>query len=131
MAFGDSLNWIACPAVIRRRVRNYVLLAITISLAAPGLVLLRDPLSIPREPWGRYGPLVLALIPLFIMWPMFFLGRRRMHTEFNEAGGRLCTHCAYNLAPMGERGICPECGKAFDAQTDEAMWTKAGFKCEK
>jgi len=38
MVFGDSLNWMVCPAVIRRRVRNYLLVAITIALAAPGLM---------------------------------------------------------------------------------------------
>jgi hypothetical protein len=32
---------------------------------------------------------------------------------------------------MDEHGICPECGKAFDAHADAAMWTTAGFTCGK
>jgi hypothetical protein len=127
MAFGDSLNWMACPPVIRKRVRNYVLAALLACAAGIGLVVFRDPLGIPYEPWGRYGPLVFALMPILVFWPMFLLGRRRFFRVFKEAGGRLCTHCAYNLSPMGESGTCPECGKPHDAKADKAMWEVAGY----
>lgn len=130
MAFGDMLNWFQCPPVIRRQVRNSVLAAVVFSGAAVGLVVLREPLGIPREPWGRYGPLVLGLTPVVVLWPMFLLGRRRMRRQFSEARGRLCTHCGYNLAPMGESGTCPECGERFDAAADAGMWKAAEFKRE-
>jgi hypothetical protein len=128
MALGDMLNWAGCPPAIRRQVRNYVLGAIAVSAAAVVLIVVRDPLGIPREPWGRYGPLALGLIPICVLWPMFLFSRRRVRRQFDEAGGRLCTHCAYNLATMGDRGTCPECGEQFNACTDAAMWTAAGFR---
>lgn len=127
MALGDSLNWMACPPVIRRSVRNYVLAALLACAAGLALVVFRDALGIPREPWGRYGPLFFGLMPIFVFWPMFLLGRRRIARQFKEARGRLCTHCAYNLSPMGASGTCPECGKLFDVEADIAMWKSAGY----
>ena len=130
MALGDHLNWWENPPVIRKQVRNAVLASIVIGLLAPAMVLLRKPLGIPFEPWGRYGPLVIGLTSILIVWPLFFMSRARMRREFHEARGRLCTHCAYNLTALSERGTCPECGKPFDAQADAAMWEAAGFTRE-
>ncbi len=128
MAHGEFLTWWNCPPVIRRHVRNAVLGAIAFSCAAIALVLVRDPLGIPREPWGRYGPLVFGLMPIGVVWPLFVLRRVRIRKQFNDARGRLCTHCAYNLLPMNDQGICPECGKPFDASADAETWQLAGFK---
>lgn len=127
MALGDQLTWWQVPPVLRKQVRNYVLAAIACSLAAVVLVWLRNPLGIPREPWGRYGPLVFGLLPLAIVWPLFLLGRRRIHRDFIEARGRLCTHCAYNLTSTADQGTCPECGKPFDAAKDAETWRLSGF----
>ena len=130
MAVGDQFNWWECPPVIRRQVRNAVLLSIILGLAAPALVLLRTPLGIPFEPWGRYGPLALGLVSLAVIWPLFIINRRRLRRQFHEACGRLCTHCGYNLKSLGERGTCPECGELFDAHADAAMWKTAGYTHE-
>ena len=127
MAIGDHLTWWECPPVIRKQVRNAVLATIILGLAAPALVMLRDPLGIPYEPWGRYGPIAFGLMPIVLVWPLLVLSRRRMRRQFHEALGRLCTHCAYNLTALSERGTCPECGKPFDAQADKAMWDAAGY----
>ena len=113
--------------MIRKQVRNAVLATIILGLAAPALVMLRDPLGIPYEPWGRYGPLVFGLMPIVVVWPLLVLSRRRMRRQFHEARGRLCTHCAYNLTATSDHGTCPECGKPFSVQADQAMWHAAGY----
>ncbi len=53
--------------------------------------------------------------------------RRRIQREFDAAGGRLCTHCGYNLKDLPPRGGCPECGHEFDAEFDAKTWAGAGF----
>src|SRR5688572_10634777 len=110
MDLSGLLPWRYVPPAIRKRVRNYLLAACLAPIAAIALVIFDEPLGIPREPWGRFGPLGLGLIPVVVLWPMFLFAQRRLRSQFHEARGRLCTHCAYNVAPQGERGTCPECG---------------------
>lgn len=128
MAHGDQLIWWQGPPVLRKSVRNYVLAAMLASAAAIALVIFRDALGVPREPWGRYGPLFLGLMPIFVFWPMFLLSRKRIARQFKEARGQLCTHCAYNVSTLGERGTCPECGKPFDNHADAETWQHAGYR---
>jgi len=54
-----------------------------------------------------------------------------LRRSFRAAGGRLCTHCGYDLRTLGEAGLCPECGQAFDARRDAEAWKRAGFVVSK
>jgi hypothetical protein len=127
MAYGELLHWWANPPVIRKSVRNFVLSLLTVSGIGLGFIMLRDTLSVPYEPYGRYGGLALTLVPFCLIVLLFVFGRRRLRRQFIEAGGRLCTHCAYNLTTMNDRGTCPECGNTFDTEADQAMWASAGY----
>lgn len=131
MALGNQLNWWESPPLLRARIRNFVIVAIICGFAAPAFVMLRDPLGIPREPWGRWGPMAFGLTPILVCWPMYVLGRRRINRQFKEAGGRLCTHCGYDLRSLGDSGACPECGHAFQADRDAEKWSNSGFSCER
>jgi hypothetical protein len=65
---------------------------------------------------------------LVLFLPMTWWFTRRLRREFREAGGRLCTHCGYNVGSLCPEGICPECGSRFDVAIDAQTWSKAGFK---
>jgi len=130
MVSGSQLTWWECPPVIRTSVRNYVLAILAVCALGLGFILSRDWLGVPYEPYGRYGGLVITLVPLFLIVAMFIFSRRRLRRHFHEARGRLCTHCAYNLTAMSDHGTCPECGKAFDAEADKAMWEAAGYRID-
>ena len=54
--------------------------------------------------------------------------RRRLRRELGASGGRLCTHCIYNLKDLPPRGSCPECGHEYDAEFDARTWWGAGFE---
>lgn len=56
--------------------------------------------------------------------------RRRLRREFEAAGGRLCTHCAYSLKDLPRHGSCPECGQEYDAEFDAKTWWGAGFEVQ-
>lgn len=118
------------PPVMRRLVRNYILASFVFAALALAFGLLRKPLGVSRVlgGWGRYGPLVLGAMPLCVFTPLAWWKARRVRRQFAEANGRLCTHCAYIVGPMGDTGICPECGEQFNAEPDAAMWASIGFK---
>jgi hypothetical protein len=127
MALRDVLPWNLGPPVLRRLGRNFLIASFASAISAIAMVILRDPLSIPREPWGRYGPLFISLLPLFVFLPWASWHSRRLRRDFAANKGRLCIHCAYIVGPLGERGTCPECGHAFDANADAARWEAAGY----
>lgn len=120
--------WRREPPVVQRIGRNY-LVASTLAVAgALTIVLLRDPLDAEGQAWTRIVPGVFGLLPLAVFLPVAWWRARRVRREFQAAAGRLCTHCAYNVGPLGERGTCPECGKPFAAQADARRWSQAGYR---
>lgn len=52
--------------------------------------------------------------------------RRRIRRKLAAAGGRLCIGCSESLAGLADVGVCPACGKAFDAVELQWAWWRYG-----
>ncbi len=115
------------PPVLRRMGRNYLVASCTAVVLAVAIVIVREPLGLGGLWWGRLAPLFMGMLPLGVFTPIAWWLTRHVRRDFHAAGGRLCTHCAYNVGAMGDEGTCPECGERFDARADAATWRKGGF----
>ena len=52
---------------------------------------------------------------------------RRIRLAVAASGGRTCTACLQDLRGLGERGVCPECGRVFSLEVDRASWRRVKF----
>ncbi len=115
------------PAV--RRVWVWAIsLSILIVLTTIIYAVLREPLDLPRHGWARWLPLALGLLPLCIILPTSHWILRNIRKDWATSGGRLCTHCAYDVSKLPPAGKCPECGKNYDILADAQVWKLSGLK---
>jgi hypothetical protein len=97
-------------------------------VAAIVWVVVRKPLGVPRGFFYRFGALVFGWLPVCVVWPIWFLRTRHIRRAIIESGGRLCTHCAYNVSTVEPAGTCPECGKPYDIEKDKPLWEAVGAR---
>lgn len=97
-------------------------------LAAVAWPVLRKPLGVPRGFAYRFGPMVLGLLPILVVWPWWYFRTRSIRKALLESEGRLCTHCAYDVSTLEPSGTCPECGKPYDIEKDKVLWEAAGMR---
>lgn len=95
-------------------------------LLAMAWLVLRRPLGLPRGGFFRVLPLTLIIIPWVVFLPLWYWRVRRFRRALFASRFRLCTHCGYDLSTLGAAGICPECGREFDAARDVARWEQTG-----
>lgn len=117
--------WENLPPVVRRLVPKPWVVLVLWFLVPIGLLIVMgtnavmpEHLWIPVLMWS-----VVLLTPRVLGW--WYL--RRYQRLFRAAGGRLCVSCGQDLRGLGESGICPECGQAFDVQLDRRRWKAAGI----
>jgi len=115
------------PPVMRRLCRNYLLASLLAVAIATAVAALRRFGLLEREPWTRFTPLAVGVLPLLVFMPIWVRRMKHARREFDAADGRLCTHCGYNVGPLGDAGVCPECGERFEARADAATWQIIGF----
>lgn len=113
---------LAVPPVMRRGVWWLLGLSAFCGLAAVLWWVLRGPLGVPRGFAYRYGAVVLGLLPIMVLGPWWTRRTRHIRRALRESGGRLCTHCAYDVSTLAPSGTCPECGKPYDGEKDKPLW---------
>lgn len=121
----DWSFWAGPPVWSRWTIRALAL-AVLCVVAAIVLLFLRIELGWGNRGPARFLPFVLALGP-FIIHPITNHHHRHIRRAWRDSGGRLCTHCAYDLSALGPEGLCPECGGAFDVESDAMLWKNAGL----
>lgn len=113
-------------------VRRWTWWCLSITMLSSGLavafVIVRKSLGVPNSGWVRFAPLVLGLAPIVIIAPLWWWRTRWVRRAVRESGWRLCPYCAYNLSTLGDAGVCPECGNAFDIESDARFWEDIGVK---
>lgn len=124
----DWSLWAGPPVWSRWTIRALAL-AVLCVIAALVLLVLRITFG-----WGKRGPAsyaiyLLALVP-FIIHPITNFSHRHIRRAWRDSKGRLCTHCAYDLSANEPEGLCPECGRAYDIESDAILWKNAGLTRE-
>jgi len=75
-----------------------------------------------RFSWGMpivfFGPVFAAI--LFVR-----LGRSRIKAAVLAASRRARTYCVHDLSGHADTGVCPECGRPFNAAADQSSWARA------
>lgn len=51
----------------------------------------------------------------------------RLNTRLDQARGRLCTKCRYNLSDLAAQGACPECGQRYLDHALVQYW-RSGYR---
>lgn len=128
MAAHSSASPGAFPPVMRRGLWWALGLSAFFSLASIAWVVLRGPLGAPRGLAHRYGALALVAVPFFVVWPLWMLRTRHIRRALLRSGGRLCTHCAYDVSALAPEGTCPECGELYDIRKDKPLWESVGAR---
>lgn len=87
-------------------------------------------ISQPSSPWimwlsAHWIAPSLGFIPVFVAQGVTIASQFRTRRRFRATGGRMCTNCAHSLVGLGETGICPECGHAFNIESDRVLWHEA------
>lgn len=116
------------PPVMRRGAVWVIGLSAFFVLASLAWVVLRGPMGVPRGWMHRYGSLSLVGVPFLVIWPAWWVRTRNIRRAIVESGGRLCPHCAYDVASLAPAGACPECGGHYDVVKDRAMWEAVGVR---
>lgn len=83
----------------------------------------------------RWSPrqllLVLGLNLVVVPMAMLQSSMRRRKLRFVDSlkarRYMVCITCGYDLAGLGDRGRCPECGRRFDARRLESAWSYWGL----
>lgn len=70
--------------------------------------------------------LALSVAMLFVVsgcaWALSRISR--LADRIEQAGGRLCLYCRYDLRDLGDSGECPECGAAFSLPELSETWDR-------
>ena len=77
-----------------------------------------------RLAWSEIWMPMAIVAPVFVV--LFMMRRRvsRITRALKAANGRACVACLYDLSGQAETGVCPECGRAFDAAADQLSWAR-------
>ncbi len=122
----DWSYW-AGPPVWSRSTRVSLALALLCVVLAIAIALLRGPMGWSKRGPARYVTMGLGFVPALVIFPYVHHSRRHIRRAWHASRGRLCTHCAYDLSALETAGICPECGKAYDVESDAILWKIAGL----
>ncbi len=112
--------------VVRRATKLWLGSAALFMLLAVVWLALRGPLGWPRGGFYRVLPLTLIAVPWVVFLPLWIWRVRRFRRALLASRLRLCTFCGYDVSTLGVTGVCPECGNAFDAARDVAVWERTG-----
>lgn len=123
-----SSQGVAYPPVMRRGLMWLFGLSIVFFVAPLVWVGLREPLGVPRGFAYRFGALILVAVPFVVIWPLWMLRTRWIRRALLRTGGRLCTHCAYDVSLLAPSGTCPECGSPYDIDRDKPLWEAVGAR---
>jgi hypothetical protein len=118
------------PVWSRPAIRAFSLATLCVVLAI-GIAFLRGPLGWNKRGPARYATMALGFAPALVIFPYFHFSRRHIRRAWRDSGGRLCTHCAYDLSALEPEGICPECGRAYDIESDAMLWEVVGLTRDK
>lgn len=114
------------PSAVKRLNRWYwmpvlFIVAVVASSLVPDLRSLVE-VGLRLPDWVRYLVLAapFALPPLIVFFDLLRINRAVWSSNF-----RCCTHCVQDLNGLADKGLCPECGKAFDIEADRKSWARA------
>ena len=104
--------WFAGPAV-----------ATVFGVIAYQIPTVRNATATP-DPWITLGIPAVILAPNFLVILPVWWGMRRIKRAVAGTSGRACTNCVHDLSGLGDTGMCPECGRAFDIAADQRSWVR-------
>ena len=110
------------PPMLRRGRTWLLSMTLTCFVIAGTYLILDDPLNLPHRRWWKFAAMCIALLPVVVLQPWWFLRTRQLRRVAIERQGRLCAHCAYDVSTLAPAGTCPECGKAYDIALDVPLW---------
>lgn len=61
---------------------------------------------------------------MYIPVLLYLRYKQRWYARARLADYMLCLDCGYDVSSSKEKGVCPECGAQFDAQTCADAWRK-------
>jgi len=114
------------PTVIRRVRRRTIIVIAAITLV--NALLSTD--LVPWRGWSRSGfvggtlEAVIRLGPFVVAFWYGIRAERRLLNAARRAGGRICSHCGYDLSTLEHVSSCPECGHSIDMEENIADWTR-------
>ncbi len=111
---------------MRRGLRVLLAFMLGFSVITVAWVGLRGVLGLPRGGWWRYMPLALALLPIVVVLPWWIWRTSWIRRGLLSSGGRICTHCGYDVSSLAPSGVCPECGGPYDIRRDRRLWENVG-----
>lgn len=68
------------------------------------------------------GRIVVFYLPVLIGGAVLMKYYLRVLLAVSRTSGACCVHCLYPLVNLPDRGICPECGSAFDIEETRRHW---------
>jgi len=74
--------------------------------------------------WASILMTLAMIMPMFVASIMVRRGLSRINRAVKAANGRACVACLYDLSGQADTGVCPECGRAFDADVDHRTWAR-------
>jgi hypothetical protein len=77
--------------------------------------------------WAAVGIPAVHFLSAFVAFLGVWRGRRRIERAVLAANGRACINCVHDLNGLGDAGVCPECGHAFDATADQRRWERVNM----
>lgn len=81
----------------------------------------------PASLWWTLGIPSLCMASTFVSVVGIWRGQRRIKRAVAAARSRACVHCVHDLSGLGDKGTCPECGRAFDSAADARRWARVGM----
>ena len=108
------------PTFTRARVMVLALGAIVLALGVAVVLSITGATRWPRWLW-----LSLCVAPGLVGWGAsiaLIVWSRRLRRRAREHRGAVCWGCGYVLGGLADRGVCPECGAAFDLGQLRRLW---------
>ena len=86
----------------------------------------RSPMSQGAWRLLAFPGVMLAVLSAPMFWAIrrVLRGQRRIKRAVRAAEGRACIHCVHDLNGLGHSGMCPGCGRSFDAAAAQRSWAR-------
>ena len=110
------------PEYLRKRTKRHLVLVLIVA-ASPFAYIVFSIFLVSADPVSLFWKF---LVPIWIVQIVAHSVNRRdrrwLHKRVKENDYMVCDNCAYLLVGIGESGVCPECGQAFEVESLQKTW---------